>query len=141
LQGDYPQYEEFLDGRESSFDGEFFEKEDDTFEDDKLDDFLGWPPEMLFMPQQHRRGLHQRKTTHEHAESSAMRERAEYCGEGGGWSSLRRALQSAGEERTAKTQGGAGGRLSCLEREWADPGLHIEGTGGEKVEPGEGMLG
>jgi hypothetical protein len=67
----YPPYDGFLDGRESSIDGDFSDcgEEEDQFEDAGMDDFVGWLPEMLFTPQS-RIGLHQQMRTHEEGESS-----------------------------------------------------------------------
>jgi hypothetical protein len=72
-----------LQGRASSIEGESTEGGEEFYssEEERMEEFLGWPPELLLTPQ-HKHGLHQRKRKQMEGESSARAQKGQECGEG-----------------------------------------------------------
>ena len=85
MHGRYPSCEGLLDGHESSIDDESSKsgEEDEFFEEELMEEFMDWSPELLFIPQ-YRRRLHHKKGKYEEGESSVLKDKKEHYGEGGG---------------------------------------------------------
>jgi hypothetical protein len=128
--GGNPLYEGYLYGRESSIEDEssIGSEEDDSYEEDNMDEFMGWPPELLLTPQP-TRGLQRKQRRPMQGASAGM---AKEGGEGRGWSSMHAGMPSA------VCEGRAGGFGSKLRGEGARSGEEGPGSTREGGKAGSG---
>jgi hypothetical protein len=127
--GGNPLYEGYLYGHESSIEGESSAggEEDDSYEEDSMDEFLGWPPELLLTPQP-TWGLQRKQRRAVEGASARM---AKEDGE----------RRGRGSVHTAICEGGAGGFDSRLRGEGAGSGEEGAGSAGEEGAYGENGVG
>jgi hypothetical protein len=122
----------YLHGRQSSIEGESSTsaKEYDSCEEEE---FLGWPPELLFTPQ-YKQGLHQKKRKQIQGENSACRQKAQHSAEG-----RRQGCQCEGGRADAVCEGaapvwgnGPGGQEAGPGAQWTGTGEPVDGVGAQR---------